>query len=178
MTTKATISYIDADKTQDCVTGRIIKNTENLMIIHPKDTKGSSLKFNKEVMKGSILETSSSDTENIGIIEYSTWSFDSEIHFLLPNKSLSNKNEVIISGIYDSKKTISGNKITIETDDTLFKLNYHQDTSSWQLNENYIVGSKMYDFDIYYSPNYCSYIFYIVTNNNEICDLKVNSKKI
>jgi len=145
------------------------------MVIHPENTKNSALRFNKEVMKGGVLESSSSDIENIGIIEYSTWSFDSEIHFLLPNKSLSNKDEIIISGVYNFKKTISKNKITIETDDTLFKLNYDKETSSWQLSENYVIESKMYDFDMYYSPNYCSYIFYIATNNYEIRDLGVNS---
>lgn len=178
MVTKATVSYIDKDKIQNCVTGRIIKSTEDSMVIHPNDEEGSALRFNKERMKGSILESSSSGIKNISIIEYSTWTFNSEIHFLLPNKIVENEDEIIISGMYNSRETASGNKIKIETDDTLFRLNYDTDTNSWQLNKDFVVESKLYDFDMYCSPNRYRYIFYIGTNNCEFRDLAVNSIRI
>lgn len=178
MVTKATVSYINKDNTQNCVTGNIMKSSEDLLIIHLNNKENSALRFDKNDMYGSLLESSSSDIKGIEIIDYSLWAFSSEIHFLLPNKSVCNEDEIIVSGIYNSKKTISGDKITIETDDTLFKLKYNENTSCWKLDKDFIKQGKLYDYDIYNNYTYCSDIFYIGTNSCAFRDLGVNSDRI
>lgn len=178
MATKATISYTYEDDTQDCVTGNIIKSSEDTLVIHPTETRISALRFNKNNMQGSLLESNNSYDIDIEIMEYNKWTFKNEIHFLLPNEFVNNPDEISVSGIYNAKKTISKDKITIETNDTLFKLLYNDTNNSWSLDKECIVDDKEYHSEIYTKNRFSSDIFYLGTNYYRIDSLGVNGERI
>lgn len=175
MITKATISYNYNNNSQDCVTGDIIKSTNSEMIIHT-DNLVNAIRFDKSRMIGQMLE-SSSNIKNISIIDYDLWKYTNEIHFLLPNKFTHKEDEVIISGVFNSKTTINKDKITIETDDVMFKLTYNSKQNIWTVDSEYIVESVNYDHKMYNTNSSGSEIFRIGTNYS-INSLGVNSERI
>lgn len=179
MVTKATVSYTNDNKYQDCITGDIVKESQNTLTIHPENkTKVSSLKFDTEKMRGCILQTNNTNILDIDVIDYNPWTFNNELYFLLPNKFTENSNEIHISGIYNSVKSISKDKITIETDDTLFKLLYNSKSNDWTLDKDYVIESKDYRYDIVNKNSLGSNIFHLATDIHNIRSLGVNSERI
>lgn len=68
-----------------------MKNTEDILIIHPDNLQGSALRFSKKDMDGCILDPRNPNLININIIDYNRRQFDNEVYFLFPDKSVKTK---------------------------------------------------------------------------------------